>query len=274
MGLAIIGDTIYTGNPATLSGFDTGTGEPVSVITSTFGVGPLPPVTGVAAWNGDVVVMSAISGDLVVWYPETQAPVLATQFALPIDAQPFQGDLIVSELATGNIVRASGADLSVREVLATLTLAGGLAATEDDLYASDSGLGEVVQIIEDGAVLDPPRTVASGFALPEGLALRSAGKNLLVVDGGAEILVEVNLESGDAKVIATALGFQTPIPGVTPIGWFNDVEVDATGAMYVNGDRANVIHKLRSHGNARGRGLELAVLLPALVWLRRTKRRA
>lgn len=254
MGLAILGDTIWTANPGTLTGYDTGTGEEVSLTRSVFGIGPLPASTSVAAWNDDLVLMSGISGDLVVWDPESGAPVLATQFALPLDAQPFQGDLIVSESGTGNVVRASGADLSIREVLATTTLAGGLAATEDDLYVADSGLGEVLQVVEDGQVLDPPRTVASGFVLPEGLALRSNGNNLLVVDGGAQTLVEVNLRSGNVKTIATDLGFQAPIEGVTPTGWFNDVDVDATGAMYVNGDRANVIHKLRSHGNACGPG--------------------
>jgi sugar lactone lactonase YvrE len=254
MGLAVIGDTIYTANPATLNGYDTKTGDEVSLIRSVFGVGPLPPATSVAAWNDDVVVMSAISGDLVVWDPETGSPVLGTTFELPLDAEPFQGDLIVSEFGSGNVVRASGPDLSVREILATLTLAGGLAATEDDLYVSDSGTGEVLQLIDEGVLLHPPKTVASGFLLPEGLALRSGGRNLLVVDGATQTLVEVNLESGNMKTIATDLGFQSPIPGVLPAGWFNDVEVDASGAMYVNGDRANVIHKLRSHGVGRGMG--------------------
>jgi sugar lactone lactonase YvrE len=273
MGLAVIGDTVYTANPATLSGYDTATGEEVSLIRSVFGFGPLPPATSVVAWNEDLVVMSAISGDLVVWDPETETPVLGTLFELPLDAQPFQGDLVVSESGTGNVVRAAGPDLSDREILATTTLAGGLAATEDDLYVSDPGTGEVLQVVEDGEVLDPPKTVASGFVLPEGIALRSGGNKLLVVDGGAQSLVEVNLKSGNVKTIATDLGFQTPIPGVTPAGWFNDVAVDASDAMYVNADRANVIHKLRSHGNACGLGFELALLLPGLMWLRQRRRR-
>jgi sugar lactone lactonase YvrE len=272
MGLAIIGDTIYTGNPAALNGFDTTSGEQVSVTRSVAGFGPLQLTTSVAAWNDHVVVMSAISGELVVWDPATETAVLTTLFALPLDAVPFQGDLIVSEFGTGNIVRASGADLSVREILATVGAAGGLAATEDDLYASDGLAGVVFQIVEDGQVLDPPRTVASGFVQPEGLALRSAGNNLLVVDGGPQTLVEVNLQSGYVKTIATDLGFQTPIPDILPGGWFNDVDVDATGAMYVSADRANVIYKLRSHGVC-GSGFELAFVLPVMMWWPGRRRR-
>jgi sugar lactone lactonase YvrE len=243
MGLAIIGDAIYTGDPATLRGFDTKTGAPVSVTRSVFGFGPLPATTSVAAWGSQVVLMSAISGELVVWDPATNAPLLATAFALPIDAQPFQGDLVVTEIGSGQVVRASGPDLSVRETLATTSMPVGLAATDDDLYVSDGILGVVLQIVEDGEVLDTPKTVASGLAAPEGIALRSGGNRLLVVEGGTGSLKDVHLKSGKVKTIATGLDFQAPVPDFIATHWLNDVEVDAKGAMYVNADRANVIFK-------------------------------
>ena len=93
-----------------------------------------------------------------------------------------------------------------------------------------------------------------------------------MVDGGAQTLVEVNLRSGATRTIATELGFQTPIPGVAPAGWFNDVEVGPNGAMYVSADRANVILELRAHGNC-GLGFELALLLPPLMWMYGRRRR-
>jgi hypothetical protein len=62
------------------------------------------------------------------------------------------------------------------------------------------------------------------------------------VDAGKESLEEVDIATGEVKTIAVDLGFLPGIPGVE-IGFGNDVKVDDGGAIYVNGDRTNVIYK-------------------------------
>jgi DNA-binding beta-propeller fold protein YncE len=157
---------------------------------------------------------------------------------------------LVAELGTGSVVRAELPDLAVRETIASgFIFVAGLAVDEDDAYVSDAVLGTVFQIIRDGEVLAAPEPVATGLAGPEGIALRSGGNNLLVVEGATSSLKEINLRSGVVKTIATDLGFQPPFIPILPTHWFNDVDVDATGAMYVNSDGDNVIYKIRSHGN-------------------------
>ena len=173
-----------------------------------------------------------------------------TSFAQPVDATPFRGDLIVTEAATGNVVRASGPGLADREVIATMSGAAGLAATEDDVYVGNAAPGKVLQIIADGKVLATPVTVATGLVSPEGLDLRSNGTKLLVVDGAANTLSEVNLVSGKVKTLATDLGFFSGLPPGSPLGWFNNVE-EYKGSIYLNADAANVIHKIPAKGNAK-----------------------
>jgi glucose/arabinose dehydrogenase len=175
--------------------------------------------------------------------------VLETFFALPWDAEPFRGDLLVAELGTGSVVRAELPDLAVRETIASgLIFPAGLATNGDDAYVSDAVLGTVFQFIRGGEVLPVPEPVATGLAGPEGIALRSGGNRLLVVEGATSSLKEIHLQSGTVKTIATDLGFQPPFLPTLPL--FNDVDVDSTGAMYVNSDGDNVIYKIRSHGNA------------------------
>jgi DNA-binding beta-propeller fold protein YncE len=193
--------------------------------------------------------MSILSGVLMVWDPVAQAPTVVTRFAQPADATPFRGDLIVTEAATGNVVRASGAGLADREVIATIPGAVGLASTDDDVYVGNAAAGTVLQVIADGQVLSAPVTVASRFSSPEGLDLRSNGTKLLVVDGAAKSLTEVNLVSGQKKTLATDLGFLPGMPG-QPLGFLNNVEA-YKGSIYVNADAANVIHKIPAKGNAK-----------------------
>ena len=249
MGLTVVDGTVYTVQPGALYGYDARTGAQRSTVRSVFGVGPLASPTSISAWGDRLVLMSILSGVLMVWDPVAQVPTVVTSFAQPGDATPFRDDLIVTEAATGNVVRASGAGLALREVIATIPGAVGLASTDDDVYVGNAVAGTVLQVIADGQVLADPVTVASGFMSPEGLDLRSNGNKLLVVDGAARTLTEVNLVSGRMKALATDLGFLPGMPG-QPLGFLNNVEVHK-GFLYVNADAANVILRIPAKGNAK-----------------------
>jgi sugar lactone lactonase YvrE len=249
MGLTVLDGTVYTVQPGALFGYNAKTGAEQSTVRSVFGIGPLPSPTTVTAWGDQLVLMSVFSGALMVWDPVAQAPTLLANFKQPVDATPFRGDLIVTEAATGNVVRASGPGLVDREVIASMFGAAGLAATEDDVYVGNAATGEVLQIIANSKVLATPVTVAKGLVSPEGLDLRSNGNKLLVVDGAANTLSEVNLVSGKMKTLATNLDFFSALPG-QPLGYFNNVE-EYKGSIYLNADAANVIHKIPAKGNAK-----------------------
>ena len=246
-GVAAIGKTVYVSEPQAIRGFNRRCGRQVSV---TRGVGFIDPIaailpTSMEADGDDLILMSWITGGLLIWNPETESVVLSTSFSGPVDAQRFQGDLIVSEM-TGNVVRASGPGLTERENLATLIVPTGLAAGDDDLYVSDIVQGTIFQIVKDGELLTEPLPIVTGLVNPEGIALRRGGNRLLVVEAGTDSLKEVNLRSGKIKTIGSNLGFYDPLFGLPPFDLFlNNVTVDNTGAIYVNADEANVIYKFR-----------------------------
>ena len=216
------------------------------------------PIVGVrtipntVAVDGDRFVLSAWLGNAVQVVDRLSgAPSLTLfDFAVPLNAIFFQGDLVVAELATGSVVRASIADPSQRTVLASgLLVPAGLAATADDLWATDHLGGTLLQLVAGGQVLAPPRVVASGLALPEGLAVLPDG-DLVVVEAGAGRVSRVDAGSGAVSTIADGLELGTPPPPlVAPPTWhFNGVAVGSSGALFVTGDTANVIYRLQPRG--------------------------
>ena len=73
-------------------------------------------------------------------------------FAMPLNAVRFDGDLVVAEFGTASVVRASGDDPAQRETIATgLTVPAGLATDGENLWVGDWATGQVWQIIADGA---------------------------------------------------------------------------------------------------------------------------
>ncbi|HMB52209.1 MAG TPA: hypothetical protein VKU40_02760, partial [Thermoanaerobaculia bacterium] len=184
-----------------------------------------------------VQVLDAASGQVLESHPD---------FAVPLNAVRFQGDLVVAELATGSLVRADGADPSQRTTLAAgFVIPSGLLADDGDLYVADHALGAVFQVVAGGLPLSPPQPLALGLAGPEGMALLPDG-DLLVVEAAADRLIRLDPSTGATTTVADGLALGAPpLPNLPPTWFFNGVAVGADGDAYVSGNVANVVYRVR-----------------------------
>ena len=242
------GESVFVADLFSLREFDARTGRQRRVERGFTGYSQLiSPVFTVAPDGDRLLLSSSFANAVQLWDPATHAAVATyTGFAVPLNAIRFQGDLVVAELGSGSVVRARGANPTERATLATgLGVPAGLAATDDDLWVGDWATGSVLQLVADGRPLAPPRVVAEHLAAPEGLAVAPDRRSLLVVESGAGRLVRIDLATGRVSTVADglALGAQG-IPGLPPTWSFNGVAVGQSGAVYVSGDKANVLYSL------------------------------
>lgn len=246
MGVAVLNDILFTVHPGALFGFDLTTGERKIVVRSIpGGAGSFLEPTSLTTWNDDLVLMSFPVGALQVYDPFTETLKFTSFFSGPIDTHPFQDGLIVTEYQNGTVVLASGTDLGERKVIHESPGVAFLTGNDRDVYLTNVLDQSLYKIVEDGQVLSPPTIVATGFDAPEGIVLLPDEDKILLVDAGKETLEEVDLSTGNVETIATDLGFLPGIPGLE-FGFGNDVTIDASGTVYVNGDRTNVIYKFES----------------------------
>ncbi len=244
-------DDVWVADFFTLRSFSGVSGRPRRVERSTFDASALTAPHTVAADGDRLLMTSWLFNNVQVFDPASGEITLDLRdFALPLNAIRFGDDLVVAELLTGSVVLASGADPSQRTVLATgLGVPSGLAAQGDHLWAADWAAGELFQLVEAGQVLDPPRLVATGLVQPEGMAVLPDG-DLVVVESGAGRVSRVDPETGDISTLADGLGLGAAPPPLVPPTWlFNGVTVGLRGALYVTGDTANVVYKLRFFGD-------------------------
>jgi DNA-binding beta-propeller fold protein YncE len=205
----------------------------------------LGPAT-VAADGQNLVLSNWFSNSVAVWDPQTQEVLEAySDFNRPLNAARFRGDLVVAELGSASVVRASAADPTQRTTLARgLGVPAGLAASSEDLWVSDRATGQVWQLVAGGEAQKEPKLTAKGLDRPEGMALTPDGR-LLVAETGTGRLMAIDPATGEVSTLAEGLGFNAEVPeGGMPTWIMSSVAVGPSGVIYVTGDLANVLYRI------------------------------
>ncbi|WP_437876732.1 hypothetical protein [Sorangium sp. So ce513] len=248
-GVAVVNDggaeSVYVADLASLREFDGDTGDQLNVTRSFLGASEFHSPATVSA-DGSSLILSAWFASVVQVYDPATDTVLETHhdFASPLNAVRFQGDLVVAELgATPGAARVVRKTTGGLTTIAPMTVPSGLAVSGGDLWAADWATGAVLQLASGGVTLSPPFEVAAGLDQPEGLAVDLDG-TLLVVESGRRRLVRIDPSTGATSVVARRLQVGLDAgTGMVPTLAISSVAVGASGAIYVTGDKGNVLYR-------------------------------
>jgi hypothetical protein len=164
-------------------------------------------------------------------------------FKAPHDAIRLDdGSILVNELGSKSLVRASGEHGKDRNVLI-----GGLegpvglvGAAKGDVFLTEAFSGQVSKVESNGE----KTIVAKDLKMPEGIAMTPDGK-LIVAEVGAKRLVEVDPMTGKLTEIAANLPIGLAgAPGGLPTNIPTGVGVGTTGVIYFSSNIENAIYKV------------------------------
>ena len=239
------GERLFIADFFALRELDVNTGHERKAVRDVIGFSELGSAMTVR-WDGKQLILTSWFDDQVkIWDPNANALVARFEgFGQPIDAIPFQGDIVVTENESGKVVRFNASTPEQRTVLASgLQSPAGLASAGKNLYVSDRTGGLILQILENGNELHPPRVIASGLEGPEGMDIREDGR-IFVVETDAGRVASIDRETGAKDVLAEGLELHLESQGGFPITMvFNGLAV-GTESVFVTGDKAGVLYRI------------------------------
>ncbi|MFT4242880.1 MAG: hypothetical protein QM569_11420 [Acidovorax sp.] len=243
-GLKADGDRLWVADVFAFREVDLKTGQ-VSDIFRAWGEGELEYPLAVGMSKTRFALASFATNSVqVVDRATRKTQVMAHGFKVPLDAIPLDdGSVLVLELGTGSIVRASGDKLAERKTIASgIKLPVQMVLGRDgQVYVTDLG-GSLLRVPAAGGT---PVAVAQGLNQPEGLAETPWG-TFIVAEVGAKRLTEVNLADGSRRTVADKLPIGVPpLPGGTPANAPTGVTVGGDGSVYFSSDVNNGIYRIR-----------------------------
>ncbi|MEH6490983.1 Vgb family protein [Halopseudomonas sp.] len=152
------------------------------------------------------------------------------------------GDIVVSQMGSGKLLRFSGASLEQRAELAT-GLQGPvqmIRGRDGHIYLTEMA-GFLTRVNPaDGKI----ERLAEGLQLPEGLS-ETADGHFIVAEGATKRLLRIDPATGDKVVIASDLPIGlAPGPGMPPTGIPTGVAVATDGSIYFSSDIDNGLYRL------------------------------
>lgn len=209
---------------------------------------------GVAAAGAGEYIVTTANGQVARWRPAAQASeVLAQGFDRLYGVALAPGGAVVfAEAGSGRVLGVKSGHVE--------TLASGLnepmgvaVGADGTCLVAEEGGGRVVKLTAGGV-----ETVLDGLQKPQGLYVRD--DTLYIVDAGARELLELDLQSGVRRTLATQLPVGAP-PGVIPkylggigdmsgpMGPFAGITGDAAGSLYLSADADGSVLALRPQEN-------------------------
>lgn len=225
--------------------YDIATGALRNARYGTWWPGTLTNPDTITAFGDKLLIASTEGQQIQLWDPVQQKEALLISDPGVDNALAFKDAIVVANYERKDVVSIDPANPDRRNVLASgLAYPLGLATDGTNLYVGDFLRGQLFQIVADGAKLDPPQLIAEGLQGPEGMALTGDGR-LLVVESQADRLSIMDLATGQLRPLVTDLGLLRDLPRSRPQHYFfNGVDVDASGMIYVTADRTNMIYRL------------------------------
>jgi sugar lactone lactonase YvrE len=237
-------DTIYVADVFAYRTVDGTTGE-VSEPARMHAAGVTLEYPMSATAKGDEVILSSwFTGTVQVIDRKSGATKeMMHGFKAPHDAIRLDdGSILVNELGSKSLVRASGEHGKDRSVLigdleGPVGLVGG---SNGEVYVTEAFAGQVSKVASNGE----KTVVARDLKMPEGIARAGDGK-LIVAEVGAKRIVQIDPSSGNVTEIAGNLPIGlVGAPGTLPTNIPTGVGVGASGTIYFSSDIENAIYKV------------------------------
>ncbi|SHL10323.1 SMP-30/Gluconolaconase/LRE-like region-containing protein [Bradyrhizobium lablabi] len=237
-------DTIYVADVFAYRTVDGTTGE-VSEPARMHAAGVTLEYPMSATAKGDEVILSSwFTGTVQVIDRKSGATKeMMHGFKAPHDAIRLDdGSILVNELGSKSLVRASGEHGKDRSVLigdleGPVGLVGG---SNGEVYVTEAFAGQVSKVASNGE----KTVVARDLKMPEGIARAGDGK-LIVAEVGAKRIVQIDPSSGNVTEIAGNLPIGlVGAPGTLPTNIPTGVGLGESGTIYFSSDIENAIYKV------------------------------